>query len=232
MLFRSGHAFGNRQVAVAAVVGGGGGGADASARRLHARRHVARAVAPALEREADYRQCLEVAGRLLSVDPLFELESAARQRIEKSITDLRLARLLGSMDRFDAREVSFSSKALGPSPVVFSRKDGKWLRQGGVPVPAPTATGAPVPVRQDDDTKVTSILDRLSGDRVKAFLPERRPGRDALEVSLKDEHSQVLRRIEFWKEGERLLARDLLSKRSESLELDPSLSQALPWEKL
>ena len=31
---------------------------------------------------------------------------------------------------------------------------------------------------------------------------------------------------------ERLLARDLLSKRGESLELDSSLSQTLPWDKL
>lgn len=164
-----------------------------------------------------------------NLDPLFELEGTARQRVEKSITDLRLARLLGSMDRFNAREVSFSSKSLGASPVVFLRREGKWARQGA---PAPAATSTPVPARQDDDTKITSLLDRLSGNRVKAFLPERRPGRDALEISLKDEHSQLLRRLEFWKEGDRLLARDLLSKRGESLELDSSLSQTLPWEKL
>jgi hypothetical protein len=153
-----------------------------------------------------------------NLDPVYELEGTARQRLEKSIQDLRLSRLLGSMDRFNAREVTFRSASLGGSPVVFTKKDGKWARDGAS--------------TQDDDSKVTSILDRLSGNKVKAFLPERKPGKEALEVSLKNDKAQVLRKLEFWKEGGKVLGRDTLSNRREILELDPALESALPWDKL
>jgi hypothetical protein len=153
-----------------------------------------------------------------NLDPLYELEGTARQRLEKSIQDLRLSRLLGSMDRFNAREVTFRSASLGATPVVFSKKEGKWARDGAS--------------AQDEDSKVTSILDRLSGNKVKAFLPAQKPGKDALEISLKDDKAQVLRKLEFWKEGGKLLGRDALSNRREVLDLDPSLESALPWDKL
>jgi hypothetical protein len=153
-----------------------------------------------------------------NLDPVFELEPAARQRLEKSIQDLRLARLLGSMDRFNAREISFKSPSLGAAPVIFKKADSKWSRQGLT--------------AQDDDSKVTTILDRLSGNKVRSFLPERKPGKDALEISLLDEKSQVLRKLEFWKDGTKVLGRDLLSKRHETLELEPSLGSTLPWDKL
>ncbi len=153
-----------------------------------------------------------------NLDPVYELEGTARQRLAKSIQDLRLSRLLGSMDRFNAREVTFRSASLGATAVVFTKKEGKWARDGAS--------------TQDEDSKVSSILDRLSGNKVKAFLPERKPGKDALEVSLKDDKAQVLRRLEFWKEGGKVLGRDALSNRHEILELDPVLDSALPWEKL
>ncbi|MEN9722104.1 MAG: hypothetical protein RJB38_90 [Pseudomonadota bacterium] len=180
-----------------------------------------------------------------NLDPVFELELGSRERLEKSISDLRLSRLLGSMDRFNAGEIAFSSKALGPKPVIFAKKDGKWARlgssmattaAGSAPAPAASPSASPASatnsLKEDDDTKISTLLDQLSGNRVKAFLQNKTPGKGALEISLKDEKAQLLRRLEFWREGEKVLARDLLSKRAEALELEAAAAQSLPWEKL
>ncbi len=161
-------------------------------------------------------------GKLLvtasNLDPVFELEAGTRQRLEKTASDLRLSRLLASMDRFNAREIHFKSPAIGTAPVVFFRQDEKWSRKGKP--------------KETDDSTVVALLEKLSGNRIKSFLPERPSGKDALEILLKDEKSGVLRQLQFWKDGERVLAKDLLSKRRETLELDASLAKALPWDTL
>ncbi|NDD92403.1 DUF4340 domain-containing protein, partial [bacterium] len=155
-----------------------------------------------------------------NLDPIFQLDPGSMPRLEKSLSDLRLSRLLGSMDRFNAQEITLRSKALGTNEIVFERRDDHWVRRSG--------KGA------EDKSRISSLLDQLSGNRVKSFLPERLAGKDALvlEITIKGEKSQVLRRLEFWKDGEKLLGRDLLSQRKETLELDPSLSSVLPWEKI
>ena len=157
-----------------------------------------------------------------NLDPVFELEPSARQRLEKSAQDFRLSRLLGSMDRFNSHEVSFRSKALGESPIVFKKKEGKWTRLSKTSSPSPS----------DEDAKVTSLLDQLSGSRIKTVLPSKKPGKDALEIALKNDQEKVVRKLEFWREGNQLFARDHLSRRAETLELDASLGPSLPWDKL
>ncbi|MBU6374898.1 MAG: DUF4340 domain-containing protein [Bdellovibrionales bacterium] len=155
-----------------------------------------------------------------NLDPIFELDPGAQNRLKKSVNDLRLTRLLGSLDRFNAAEITLRSKTLSPQEIIFEKKAEQWIRK--------TSPGP------DDASRISSLLEQLSGNRVKAFLPESKPKKDAttLTITLKDGNSKTLRSLEFWRDGERLLGRDLLLKRNETLEIDPSLISSLPWEKI
>jgi len=167
-----------------------------------------------LERKAkDTSRWLAISSAL---DPVFELEDNARSRLEKSTQDLRLSRLLASMDRFNTREISFSSTALGKSPVLWKQQEGKW-----------TTTAAGGSAGAD---KIAGILDRLSGNRIQSFTPHLKHSTDELQITLKNEAGATLRQLGFWREGGKLFARDLLSKRAETFELDPALASGLPWD--
>ncbi len=161
-------------------------------------------------------------GRLLATssaaDPLFELEPTARERFEKSVKDLRLAKLMTSLERFTAKKLTFAGKPLGADPVTLTQGDGKWQLADKT---------------EADSNKVQTLLERLSGNRIQEFLTGSAiPGGEdgGIVLTIADEKSEAKRKIAFWKVGALLYGRDLLSQRKEAFKIDSPLADALPWE--
>jgi hypothetical protein len=158
-----------------------------------------------------------------SLDPVYRLDDGAKSRLLKKPSDLQLKKLLGSLDRFNARTITLEAQSFGPQPLVLQADDSgaKWTR---------------LDTRQDVPAdKVSGLLEKLSGERIIAFpsggqAAKLSPGKEALKIRLADSGKAVLREIELWKSGARLMARDLRSGETRLLELDSSIATGLPWD--
>jgi hypothetical protein len=153
-------------------------------------------------------------------DPLYELEPSAKERIDKSVKDLRLSKLVTSMERFTAKRLEFAGKPMGAEPLQLANEDSKWVL---------------LPKKDEAEAKkVQDLLDKISGNRIKDFLtgakiPTGEQG--GLRLTLGDEKNEKKRQLVFWKSGELLYARDLGSSRKEAFQVDTAIKDALPWQR-
>jgi hypothetical protein len=180
-------------------------------------------------------------------DPLYEVESFAKERTDKEVKELRLTKLITSMDRFTAKKLMFEGGALS-NPIRLGMKDSKWADQDN-------------PQTTIDSEKVQSLLDKLSSDKVQEFIPlDKTPANvvkgeaTGLTITLGDDTTPAKRKLVFWKipdnsngkssdrpapgkpadkkgAGFKLYAQDLNSPRKEIFLMDSSAAQGLPWEK-
>jgi hypothetical protein len=157
-----------------------------------------------------------------TLDPVFELEGYAKERLLKELKDLRLSKLVTSMDKFSAKRLELSSAGLGPTPWVLVSKDSKWQSGAGEPI---------------DSEKVQNFLDHLGSAKIQDFIAKALPQESGgLQITLGDDSNPAKRKIALWraaeKTGQKLYAKDLLSGRKEVFLMDNSLSEALPWDKV
>jgi hypothetical protein len=154
-----------------------------------------------------------------SLDPIFQLDPDARNRLSKKISDLQLSKLLGSLDRFKTRRISLESESFGKGPIVLQSDSSgsRWKRED-------TSSELKPSVASD-------LLEKLSGNRIVGFpkIGVSEPT-SALRIELRDEKGELLRNLRIWKSGSKLFARDLRLQKPRVLELDPSLEKALPWD--
>ncbi|MCM2323660.1 MAG: DUF4340 domain-containing protein [Oligoflexia bacterium] len=156
---------------------------------------------------------------LSNLDPLFELELATQNRLRKDVKDLRLSKLITTMERFSAKRLEFSGKPLGSPPLVLINTDAKWTLTDKTEV---------------DADKVQGTLDKLSGNRIKEFLPAKsipKGQEEGLKLTLGDDKAQDKRQLLFWKRDGKLYARDLLSQRNEAFLVDSAVQEGLPWDR-
>lgn len=152
-----------------------------------------------------------------SLDPLYELEPVSIERLNKELKDLRLVKLITSMERFTIKKLEFSGAAMGASALVLKNQDGKWTVEGEK--------------AEIDSEKVQSTLDKLSGNRIQSFLQGSAiPAgeKDGILMKLSDDKAEK-RKLAFWTNGGKLYAHDLLSNRKEVFLLETSLKGDLPW---
>lgn len=155
-----------------------------------------------------------------NLDPLFELDASSEERLNKSVKDLRLSKLITSMERFGAKRVEFAGKPVGAKPLLIKQENSKWILSGEEK-------------SEIDQDKVTGTLDKLSGNRIREFLSGSgipAGEEEGLKISIGDDSSPAKRQFVFWKKGSRLYARDLLSKRKEAFLVDSAVNDGLPWE--
>ena len=155
-----------------------------------------------------------------TLDPVFELDPYVKDRVDKEVKELRLAKLITSMERFTAKRLEFSGKPIGTPPLVLLNKDSKWVSE------ADNTTAKP--------EKIQATLEKLSGNRIKEFLqgsaiPSGES--DGLRLILGDEKSNSKRSLVFWKKDKKLFAKDLQSNRKEVFLLDDSIDSELPWDR-
>jgi len=142
------------------------------------------------------------------IDPVFKLDGEAASRLRKTAKDLQLAKLLGSMDRFNTKKITVQSKALGPGPIELTA-----------------------------DSKISELLEKLSGNRILAWSTAdaatvQKANETGLRISLfelKANQPQLIRELLFWKSGTKLMAMEPASKPLRALEIQPEVDAALPW---
>jgi hypothetical protein len=155
------------------------------------------------------------------------VDPGVRNRLNKSAKDLRLAKLIASVERFEIRRIEFAGKPLGATPLVLTQgADGKWKET--------TADGKAIDAKSE---KVRSLLDRLSGNRIQEFIALQAAPKgeaDGLRVTLTDEKGAKKRELVFWQAGGKLYARDRSSSasgRAEAFGVDTAIRDALPWDR-
>ncbi len=155
-----------------------------------------------------------------NLDPLYELDSSAKMKFEKTLKELRLSKLITTMERYSIKRIEFLGKSLGTSPLILAQTDAKWQKM-------------PEKLSVDQD-KVQGLLDKLSGNRIQEFLEGSAiptGEQEGLQVFLGDEKSEKKRQLLFWKNGDKFYARDLHSTRKEAFRVDPAIKEALPWSR-
>lgn len=160
----------------------------------------------------------DVYATVSDMDPLFELDSSAVGRVDKSLKEVRLSKLITSLERFGAKRIEIAGKPLGSKPLKMTQKQAKWLLDGG---------------DEADSMKVQALLDKLSGARVRDYLSlAKAPAgeADGLKVTVGDDKFEKKRQLVFWKKGEELYAKDLDAKIKEVFQVDPAIRDALPWD--
>ncbi len=155
-----------------------------------------------------------------NLDPLFELDPGVQNRLNKSTKDLRLTKLLTAMERFSAKKLIFSGTPMGSTPLELLNENGKWLNATDKKEVSPLI--------------VQSVLDQLSGNKIKEFLQSSSiPSgeKEGLKFTLIDEKGVANPQLIIWKKEDKFYARDLISKRNEAFLIDNSLGTALPWDR-
>ncbi|MBL7715105.1 MAG: DUF4340 domain-containing protein [Bdellovibrionales bacterium] len=153
---------------------------------------------------------------LSTTEVLYELEPSSKDRFLKDLKDIRLTKLITSMDRFGAKKLSFSGGALGGNPLVLENMAGKWLLAADK--------------SEADLDQVNQFLDRISGNKITEFLGKTQPkGEESgIRVQIADEKGETKRDLVFWKSSDKVFARDMLVPKSEIVRVDPIIFESLP----
>ncbi|MCC7441239.1 MAG: DUF4340 domain-containing protein [Bdellovibrionales bacterium] len=163
----------------------------------------------------------KLVGLASNLDPVFELEPSAKARFNKKLKELRVTKLLSSMERFGAKKIEFQGKPLGGSPLALEQKGDQWVYAA-----APESLKGKVP----EDSAVQKLLDQMSANRIREFLDVVPAGEaEGLTVTITGDDAAAARRWLLWKHDSRTYARDLKSKRLEAFTIDSLLTEALPW---
>lgn len=149
-----------------------------------------------------------------TADALFEVETLALDKLNQGLKDLRLAKLMTTMERFGARKIEISRTKPSSFRYELTLKDNQWSD----------------PTLGLVNDKVQAMLDSLSGNRIQDALSSAPAGMaEGLSITLRGEKDAITKQWVFWTAGEKLYGQDLASSRRETLVLDPTLKATLPW---
>jgi hypothetical protein len=149
-------------------------------------------------------------------DPLFEVDASIPSRLDKGLKELRLSRLISSVDRFSTQEILFSQSKLFEKEIRLLNRESKWVidSQGGI---------------EADPDKVNQVLDKVSGNRIQDFLNQAPAGQDeGITVTLKDGGGKIRKQLVFWKKGDLVYARDLGDQKAGVFQVDTAIWASLP----
>lgn len=153
-------------------------------------------------------------------DPLYELNSMAREQLDKSIKDFQLNKLITSTERFTIKQMEFSGPLIGNPPLTLKQVNSVWKIEPGDQIAA--------------QNKVQDTLDKLSGNRIQEILtgsaiPEGQ--KSGMTVSLGDEKNPAKRQFLFWRQNGKVYARDLQANRDQAFAVDTAVADGLPWQR-
>src|SRR5690606_25831592 len=141
------------------------------------------------------------------IDPLFEIETSQLDRIDQKFDDLRMKKLLASMDRFAVTGIRFAGKGKKPWKTTVNKVGHSWTTPEGMGI---------------DEKRIDPILEGLTSSIVVSFTGPA-PGSENLVIAFGTTDQPLEKspayEVEFWKKGDRLFARDLLSKSRSVVEL-------------
>ncbi len=149
-----------------------------------------------------------------SQDPVLRLDSGAETRLAKSLKDLRISKLLGSIERFNARKLVLESKGWNES-FSSDASGANWKSDSG----SESTLASSIP----------TLLEKLSGNRIVNARPSPNTPESAVRFKMLDAEGKVIREISFWKQGAQPMARDMREHNDLALELENDLAGVIPW---
>ncbi|MBI4925447.1 MAG: DUF4340 domain-containing protein [Bdellovibrio sp.] len=158
-----------------------------------------------------------------NLDPLFELDTSAKGKFEKTLKDLRLTKLITNMERYQIKNIEVTGSVLGDKKISLHQKEAKCKALSELKELN----------KEIDNDKVNSLLDKLSSTKIKDFLKSTEiptGAHEGINLSFGDEKTQGKRKFLFWKKDDKLYARDLISKRQEAFLVENTLKDTLPWK--
>lgn len=156
-------------------------------------------------------------------DAMVELDNSTLNRFMKETKDLRLSKLITSLERFGAKHLEFKSKLLGDRGIIIVKDKEKshW---------SPTVASTD-PKQEMDDEKISKFLDALSGTKIQEFLSGSAiplGEQEGMTITLGDDKTDKKRQFTFWIASNKVYAHDLMSPRKEAFELDQKMKDFLP----
>jgi hypothetical protein len=178
-----------------------------------------------LFRKSTGKSTFKLYATVSNMDPLFEVEIGAMNRLDKSAKDLRLAKLMTTLERFNVKRLEFSGAPFGSSPLKIHQAGGKWVSDSDS--------------QELDSTKIQTLLDQLAGARIQEFLSDSHlPPGESSGLVLTVSNDQSSKKWSFWKkatgptsEEPPTYARDAQSHQHEIFLMDKALTSALPWNR-
>ena len=162
----------------------------------------------------------------------FELDFGVFNRLNKSVRDLRMNRLITPVDKFATQHLTFTGAPIGDTPLVLNKKEEKWQFGDGSENSA--GVGSSESKNEIAAEKVQALLDQLSSSKNKDFLTGKSiPAGENLgvQIALADDKNEVRRKYVFWVRDGKLYARDLLVDRKEVVWVEPAVQKVFPWDK-
>lgn len=158
-----------------------------------------------------------------NLDPVYLLDSAAITQLDKSVKDLRLNKLITSMDRFSTQKIEIESAATNSEGTYsLKQENGEWKVARGT-------------IEAFDPGKVQELLDKLASTRIRDFVSgaEAKASKEGhlIFVLYGEDEESPTRKLQFWRSKGKLYGKDLNSGRNEAFLLEASLADALPWKK-
>lgn len=150
-------------------------------------------------------------------DPVYEVDVYAADKIEKTIDELRIGKLLTVAERYSITSIDIASHGSEAFKQRVTKDTGGQWKVGTFD----TSRG-----------KVEALLDRL-GSKIVVAHSGPSPSEGLLKMTLGkmvDGKETTVAEIEFWTTRGRLYARDLRAPKKEVVELAPDLNTSLPWK--
>jgi hypothetical protein len=150
-------------------------------------------------------------------DPVYEIDVYAAEKIEKTLDEMRVGKLINVADRYAITTIDVDAHGAESFTQHLAKDSGGHWKIGTME----SARG-----------KVEGILDRLSGKIITAYTGPA-PSGDLLKMTFgktKDRKVETVAEIEFWAAKGRLYARNLRSPKKETVELASDFKPSLPWK--
>ncbi|GEM_PF-2419353 len=150
-------------------------------------------------------------------DPVYEIDVYAAEKLEKTMDELRIGKMIPSVDRYSVMTIDIDSHgAESFKQQVVKGAGGEWK----------------IGSNETSRGKVENILDRLSGKTIIAYTGPAPTGEN-LRLTLRksaDKKGEPVADLEFWSAKGHLYARNVQTKKKEIVELAPDFNALLPWK--
>jgi hypothetical protein len=173
------------------------------------------------EKRKDAKSPASVYAVVEGQDPLYEIDSTEPDKLEKTLPDMRIGKLLDVTERYAITSIKFEGRGAEKyENVALKDSGGKWSIGS-----TETARG-----------KIEELLDRLSSKVIIAYNAPR-PSSTTLEKEIRitfrktdDSKTPPIADLEFWSTQGRLFVKNRLTPKSSPLELVSDFAKSLPWE--
>lgn len=158
------------------------------------------------------KEAIQVYATVSDLDPLYQVETTALDRLDKGLSDLRITRLIPTMARFDLGWIEIEGKGFTQT---IEKSDNAWKLKGG----------------DLENARLDALLDRLTSNAIQSTLPKSGKAVDP-QVRIAFGPKPADRKFEFtfFRKDGHTYAIDEKSATKETYQLQDSIVGTIPWD--